>query len=270
MKVNKMGKSPSFFPRKCSASRSCSYQRTFKKQSIYELTGISRNTTSKYLHGAEPVIQRRNAKTQWLQNNKEQLWEAFFKSGYSCAVVQRNLKEKCVQIRSRQLQRFSEPLRLERKAVKKYCRRYETSPGDHMQIAFCEKSVEVGGQTVKIHVFVAILAFSRRIFAKVYPAENQAAWLDGIESAFFYFKARPRSFVCDNTRCLVRAHRRRGETEWTLRDLLQLLSVKAIVCSPYHPQGKGKVERAVRYVQGNALQCREFDSLQSLNQWLEH
>ena len=53
------------------------------------------------------------------------------------------------------------------------------------------------------------------IFAKAYPAENQSTWLDGIESAFFFFKARPRALVCDNTRCLVRAHKRRSSIEWT-------------------------------------------------------
>lgn len=84
-----------------------------------------------------------------------------------------------------------------------------------MQIDFCEKTIMGNNEAVKIHVFVAALVFSRRIFAKAYPAKNQTAWLDGIKSAFFFFKARPRAFVCDNTRCLVRAHNRRGSTEWT-------------------------------------------------------
>ena len=172
----------------------------------------------------------------------------------------------------RQLQRFSEPLRLQYKAVRKYCRRYETAPGDHMQIDFCEKTVMVNDETVKIHVFVAVLAFSRRIFAKAYPAENQSAWLDGIESAFFFFKARPRALVCDNTRCLVRAHKRRSSIEWTqaFESFCQYWAVKPIACTPYHPQSKGKVERAVRYVQSNALQGKSFESLQEVNYWLEH
>lgn len=66
-----------------------------------------------------------------------------------------------------------------------------------MQIDFCEKTVMGNNEAVKIHMFVAALVFSRRIFAKAYPAKNQTAWLDGIKSAFF--KARPRAFVCGNT-----------------------------------------------------------------------
>ena len=82
-----------------------------------------------------------------------------------------------------------------------------------MQIDFCEKTIMGNNEAVKIHVFVAALVFSRRIFAKAYPAKNQTAWLDGIKSAFF--KAHPRAFVCGNTRCLVHAQNRRGSTEWT-------------------------------------------------------
>ena len=109
----------------------------------------------------------------------------FRTDGICCAVIQRNLQEQSVRIGSRQLQRFSEPWRLQYKAVRKYGRRYETAPGDHMQIDFCEKTIMGNNEAVKIHVFVAALVFSRRIFAKAYPAKNQTAWLDGIKSAFF-------------------------------------------------------------------------------------
>lgn len=239
---------------------------------ISELTGFARNTISKYLKGAEPVMKPKSEQARWLQDNRERVRQEFFDSGCNCAVVQRNLQEQGVRIGLRQLQRFSEPLRLQYKAVRKYCRRYETAPGDHMQIDFCEKTVMVNDEAVKIHVFVAVLAFSRRIFAKAYPAENQSAWLDGIESAFFFFKARPRALVCDNTRCLVRAHKRRSSIEWTqaFENFCQYWAVKPIACTPYHPQSKGKVERAVRYVQSNALQGKPFESLQAVNHWLEH
>lgn len=131
---------------------------------ISKMTGISRNTVSKYLKGAEHVARHRSIQTQWLEDNRERVREEFFNGGCNCAVVQRNLKESGIKVGLRQLQRLSEPFRQEQKAIQKYCRRYETSPGDHSQIDFCEKTVVVAGEAVKIHVFVAVLGFSRRIF----------------------------------------------------------------------------------------------------------
>lgn len=43
---------------------------------------------------------------------------------------------------------------------------------------------------------------------------------------------------------------------------------KALASMPYHPQGKGKCERAVRYIKGNALAKDSFSSLAELNEYL--
>ena len=81
--------------------------------------------------------------------------------------------------------------------------RYEVPPGDEMQIDFGFDEVLIAGVKTRVCVFVAVLSYSRRVFAKLYPVENQAAWLNGIESAFEYFNGVPVAVVSDNTRCLV-------------------------------------------------------------------
>ena len=40
---------------------------------ISELTGFARNTISKYLKGAEPVMKPKTAQAWWLQNNRERM-----------------------------------------------------------------------------------------------------------------------------------------------------------------------------------------------------
>ena len=70
-------------------------------------------------------------------------------------------------------------------------------------------------EAVKIHVFVAALVFSRRIFAKAYPAKNQTAWLDGIKSAFFSSRRVRERLSATTPDVWFGAHNRRGSTEWT-------------------------------------------------------
>lgn len=89
--------------------------------------------------------------------------------------------------------------------------RYETAPGQQMQIDFGEKKIFLGEELVKVHFFVAILGYSRRIFVKAYISENQGSWLDGIESAFYYFGGVPTVLLSDNTKSLVTSHSRRAE-----------------------------------------------------------
>jgi hypothetical protein len=46
--------------------------------------------------------------------------------------------------------------------------------------------------------------------------------------------------------------------------------INAVPCRPRTPQHKGKVERGVAYVRGNALKGRRFQSLAEQNVWLAH
>ena len=173
-------------------------------------------------------------------------------------------------INERRMRRFCSSWREELKGSGKKYERYETQPGQHLLIDFGERDVTINGATVRVHIFVAILGYSRRIFVKAYIAENQAAWFDGIESAFTYYGGIPLAIVSDNSRCLVNEHHN-GLIKWNERyeSLCAYWKIKPIACRGYHPEGKGKIERAVRYVKGNALVGKDFGSLSELNRWLE-
>ena len=107
----------------------------------------------------------------------------------------------------RTLQKFCTPFRLEllQSRLTK-TERFETPPGHQMQTVFGEGDVCVGGETVRVHFFVAKMSYSLRIFARSYFSENQVNWLDGIESAFRFFDGVPREIVCDNAKALVKDH----------------------------------------------------------------
>lgn len=233
---------------------------------IVQQTGIARNTVRRYIKEDEPCKDH-----TFLESQKEKVRELFIKCEGNCVVLQRLLIEEFSQnITLRKLQRFCVPFRQEFKPIKTYTR-YETAPGQQMQIDFAEKTLILGNEAIRVHFFVAVLSYSRRIFAKAYPTENQSVWLDGIESAFRFFDGIPMILLSDNSRCLITEHRKKGEYRFTggYWFFCHYWNIKPIASSPYHPQSKGKVERAVRYLKENALVGRDFSDLNELNTWLE-
>ena len=140
-----------------------------------------------------------------------------------------------------------------------------------MQIDFGEGDVCVGGETVRVHFFVAKMSYSRRIFAKSYFSENQVNWLDGIESAFRFFNGVPRKIVCDNAKALVKDHYAPENERFAARFdwFCQYHGVHPIATSVRKPNSKGKVESAVRYIKHNALVNGRFKDLEALNCHLE-
>lgn len=246
------------------------YQSGMSIKQIVAQTGIARNTVRKYLRETLPDAEKHSSRHA-LEMHGSEIREMFIKCEGNCVVVQRNIDEQFgLSVSIRQLQRFCTPFRKELKPNSKHIR-YETEPGQQMQIDFAEKSLVINGEVVKMHFFVAVLGYSRRIFVKAFPVETQSSWLDGIESAFRFFDGVPLVLLSDNSRCLITEHRRQGAYKFTTGyfHFCCYWDVKPIASSPYHPQSKGKVERAVRYVKENALVGKDFSSLNQLNQWLE-
>ena len=61
--------------------------------------------------------------------------------------------------------------------------RYETAPGQQLQIDFGSTVAFVDEQPLRIHLFVATLGYSRRCFVTAFLHERQSAWLQGLEGA---------------------------------------------------------------------------------------
>ncbi len=59
---------------------------------------------------------------------------------------------------------------------------------------------------MKVYVFVATLAHSRRLHVRAFLHERQEAWFSGLESAFAAFGGIPEEVLMDNPRALVVSH----------------------------------------------------------------
>lgn len=154
--------------------------------------------------------------------------------------------------------------------------RFETAPGQQMQVDFGQKKLTLGGREVVVFLLVAMLAYSRRLFVQAFLNERRESWFEGIANAFRRFGGVPRKLLGDNPRALVVGRDR--ETQTVTFDPAYLTfcrdwGVVPRACAPYRARTKGKVESAVKYVKRNALAGRSFCDFAALEQhlstWLE-
>ena len=102
-------------------------------------------------------------------------------------VIQQELATRGIQIDLRTLQRAVATLRQEERARALATVRFETPPGQQIQIDFGEKVVLIAGQPVKVYLMTAVLGHSRRLYCRAFLAQRQDDWLEGLEGAFQHF-----------------------------------------------------------------------------------
>jgi len=172
-------------------------------------------------------------------------------------------RERGVTALLRTIERAVAPLRQALRAEARACVRFETPPGKQLQIDFGEMRAPIGGEAVRVHLFVATLGYSRRVFVRAFRHERQSAWFDGLEGAFRHFGGTPQEVLLDNARALVDHHdaaTREVRFNERLHAFGQYWGVRARACAPYRARTKGKDERGVGYVKGNAVAGHVFAS----------
>ena len=130
-------------------------------------------------------------------------------------VIQQELATRGIHIDLRTLQRAVATLRQEERARALATVRFETPPGQQIQIDFGEKVVSIAGQPVKVYLMTAVLGYSRRLYCRAFLAERQDDWLEGLEGAFQHFGGLTEQVLCDNASPLVTSHdRQSGQVVW--------------------------------------------------------
>lgn len=237
---------------------------------------VSRNTIKRCLNGAYAKSRKKSPNQMFLQQHYEQIKKMYYEHEGFCIPLQRTIKERFhLDIGLRMLERFCQPFRKALKseaAERDRAIRFETQPGDQLQIDYGEKAVMLDGKRTRIYFFVSKLGYSRRIFAKAYLNKKEASWLDGIESAFYYFGGLPITLVSDNDRSLLRIDHKEHTATFNqgYQHFVDYYGLHAVRTRIRHPRSKGKVESGVKYVKNNALPGKNFTSINELNVWLEY
>jgi transposase len=169
--------------------------------------GCSRTTVRRWLREGGWRRATPPDRASALADHEDWLAERFRRHGGNADVLRQELAaEKGVTVSLRTVERAVAPLRQALRAEARATVRFETAPGEQLQIDFGEKRVVIGGEAVRVHLFVATLGYSRRNFVMAFDNERQGSWLRGIEAAFAHFGGVPAWLLLDNARALVEHH----------------------------------------------------------------
>lgn len=235
--------------------------------------GLARNTVRRYLReGAAAETQTRPGRRCLDAEAVARAKQLFTTSAEGNAVVVTDeLRKDGHDVSTRTVQRLVRSERLERAAAVVATIRFETAPGAQMQIDFGQKRVLIGGVEMVVHLLVAVLSYSRRLFVKAFHAERGDDWREGIAAAFAHFGGVPRELLIDNARALV-ASRDRATQSVRLHPQFAAFcrdwGVVPRACAPYRARTKGKTESGVKYVKRNGLAGRTFASFAELENHL--
>jgi transposase len=89
-------------------------------------------------------------------------------------VHQELVAEDGIAVSLRTVERAVAPWRRDLAAAARATVRLETPPGRQLQIDFGERRVEIAGEPVRVHLFVATLGYSRRRYVRAFRHERQA------------------------------------------------------------------------------------------------
>ena len=188
-------------------------------------------------------------------------------AGNADVVRQELAAEKGVVVGLRTVERAVAHLRQELRAEARATVRFETRPGQQLQIDFGQRRVAIDGALRLVSFFVATLGYSRRVHVRAFPGERQEHWFEGMESAFTAFGGVPAEVLLDNARALILSHDA-ASREVVLNPKLHAFArhwgFQVRACAPYRPRTKGKDERGVGYVKRNAIAGRSFESFAAL------
>jgi len=245
-----------------------------KKRKVAQILGIDRKTVQKYWKkgGWEKRVSAKQGSI--LDPWREQLLRRAAETDYCAQVCFLELGKMGYKGSYGPVKEFIRPLREERHRQEEATMRFETGPGKQAQVDWGSTWIELGGKPVRIHLFVMVLCYSRRLYAHAELDEKLPAFLRCHELAFEWFGGLAETSLYDNpkTVCLTRDFEGK-EIGWNPQflDFARYWGYEPRLCKPYRARTKGKVESGVKYVKHNffALYGRKFQTLEELNQKLE-
>jgi len=155
--------------------------------------------------------------------------------------------------------------------------RFETPPGEEIQVDWSPYRVPIGGKETLVHAFGAVLAWSRKLHVRFYPDERQPAFLEAHVHAFEDFQGVSQRVVLDTvaTAVISRTGGEDGKPLWHPRyqDFARYYGYEPFLCKVADPDRKGKDERMFWFLERDFVRGSEWPSLDAMNtsvrRWLD-
>lgn len=246
------------------------HKKGWKAKRIARELGVSKNTVKRYLRLGEWVPYSGAKRKKTLHAVLPWIEKQFYQHAGNAEVLRQELlKEHGIDVSLRTVERAVQPYRQKLKAESRATVRFETEPGQQLQIDFGSMTIEIAGEKVRIFLFVATLGYSRRQFVKAFLHERQTAWLTGLEETFRYFGGVPQEVLLDNARALVTKHNpQTREVVFNERffAFCRYWKFRPVACMPFRARTKGKDESSVGYVKKNCIAGRTFSHFEALEE----
>lgn len=147
-------------------------------------------------------------------------------------------------------------------------RRFETPPGQELQVDWSVFTVMIAGVLCCVHALGCVLAYSRYLHLRFYRDERQSTLLEGLARAFEAMGGVALRLVFDNMATVVLGRVGRNRTVlWhpRLLDFARHYAFEPFACRVRHPDRKGKDERVFDYLEKDLLRGATFASFEDLN-----
>lgn len=163
--------------------------------------------------------------------------------------------------------------RIKARQVKRVVDRFETEPGRQAQVDWTScGTIMHGGRRRRLSLLAVTLGYSRTIWARFVVSERRPVLMELLEAAFRWLGGVPRELVFDNLKQVVEIARKEDAAAVIQPGFAAFAlhwGFEVVACPPYWPRAKGKVERAIGYIQKSFLEGRSFVDLEDLNRQLE-
>ena len=234
-------------------------------------TGYSEKTVRKWLRSDQPPRYRRPKRPSKLDPYKDYIMRRMGEGVFNCEILFRELQDKGYPGGRTILKDFVAPFRAQFKV--QAVRRFETKPGEQAQMDWGYLGeFQLDGRRRKVWCFTLVLGYSRLLSAHCTTSMDLETVLLGHQKCFEQAGGVTRHIVYDNMKTVTIGRDSRNRPVWQSRfsEFALYYGFKPRAHRPYHPQGKGKVERSVGYIKQNFCPGRRFEDLTDLNRQLSH